>query len=710
MRTARPVRRFRLVLLLHVLIAALLPLSALSAGEAPALSVAGPVRATGLSANHAQGQTFLVWAVPPGSGWRYRVYRSANPLLAEADLATATLYAELGDSSALDVRLSRITGVLYGHVVHESPRRELEPGQGLCVVTPAAGLAYYAVTSQAAGQPEDRLLVAGDNSLAIPVTESLDTPVPVRQRDLAFNGRTVAVYTLFASHLDTPLFPAMANRAGVAFDCGIVQEVAGPAPGPLLLMPHARGGKFLDGAVGTRYPGEYVLALDDPLPNGENTFWYGYHPGYDVTRRDNQPPTSGAVVDYTFRRVRHTVDWALRAFPVDPDRVYAFGYSMGGIGSMEFAMWLPGRIAAVMTVLGKFDFSFLSEPDPTAWFNPTSNMRKTTDQMWGTVASGLTQPDGTPVYQQLNLSSLVTQAGPRDVPPVVAVNGKRDNVVGWAEKFSFYAAMRDTRRGGAFFWDANDHYGQHGPRLWQPMVDPASLYRFRRNVSYPGFTHCDLDAMPGDGTFASGDTVGCINGHLDWYEYPTDLPSVWQCIVSTRSLATALGTIAAPESCRADVTPNRVQRFRLPVGVRVPYKVYRQSDWALVQSGFSITDALGRPTVPQALIYRTGSVVMFGPIATLDAGAGQPGRRLSLALATNPVRGVLRFSVRWPEGTPGRVVLMDIAGRQVRPIYAGARPPGAEVSVPLGGLAPGLYLLHASAGGEYATQRVVVIH
>ena len=73
--------------------------------------------ATALAARHAQGQTFLTWSVPAGTGWRYRVYRSAFPITSELGLARATLYADLGDSTALDRRLSRLTGQLFGYVV-----------------------------------------------------------------------------------------------------------------------------------------------------------------------------------------------------------------------------------------------------------------------------------------------------------------------------------------------------------------------------------------------------------------------------------------------------------------------------------------------------------------------------------------------------------------------------------------------------------------
>jgi len=669
-----------------------------------------PQSIVGLHISHANGQTFVSWDPAGGSGWRYYVYRLNRPILTESDLQAATLLAIVGDSTACDKRLSAITGTTYAYVVDAFT--DLSPASGLYVHTPATpGMAYYAVTSQGVALPENRRLAPDENTSVTPVEELPHEPTLIYQRDVPYFDRVVSVYTLFTSHVDTPLFPAMSNRAGAAFDCGIV-HTPGNNPGLLLLKPHQRLGDFMNSSAGTRTPGEYVLALDDPLPNGENSFWFGYHPSYNATTTLNPTPTNGVVVDYTFRRVKFTLDWALKTFPIDAGRVYAFGYSMGGIGSLEFGLWMPEKIAAVMSCMGKFDFSFLDEP-VWSWFNPGHPMRATVDQMWGKVSSDLRMPDGQGVFERMNLGWIVSQAGARGVPPVIALNGKRDNVVGWAEKLPFYAAMQQHRHGGAFFWDNSDHYGVTIRRYWQPMVDPAYLYRYRSDRSYPAFTNCSLDNVPGSGMFASGDTIGTINGFMEWDTTLVDLPDMWQATLRMRSLlADGNITLPPPDSCRADVTPNRLQRFECTPGASVPFTVRRLPDLAVIQTGMAAVDGLGRPTALQVRIKKTGVLVTFGrqPNFTLDSGAPPSASRLRLALSSNPVRGVLRLSTGWPAGTAGRVDLMDVAGRLVKQLYEGPRPPAGELALDTGRLAPGLYLVHASAGAERMTQRVVVIH
>src|SRR5262249_11302633 len=153
-------------------------------------------------------------------------------------------------------------------------------------------------------------------------------------------------------------FPAMANRPGLAFDCAVTRGGLPPL-NSLMLALHARGGGFMQAAsVMSGRPGEWTLSLDDPVSTMDlHTFWYGYHEDYDVTRWKNSVPISGVVKPYTLRRVLHTLLWARRHFLVDTTRVYAYGYSMAGIGSTMVALRRPDLFAGMLEIVSKFDFS-----------------------------------------------------------------------------------------------------------------------------------------------------------------------------------------------------------------------------------------------------------------------------------------------------------------------------------------------------------------
>src|SRR5262249_50086759 len=155
------------------------------------------------------------------------------------------------------------------------------------------------------------------------------------------------LYTLWTWNQDVPGFPAMSNRAGWPYDCGVTH---GGPQGPAFVRPHPRAGNFLEQLLATGDPDEWVLGLDDYTLNAAvQTSWSGYHPGYAFRSDANVPPASGVVIDYTNRRVLYEIEWWRRTFDLDRTRHYAFGYSLGGTYAMHLALTRPDLIVAAMS-------------------------------------------------------------------------------------------------------------------------------------------------------------------------------------------------------------------------------------------------------------------------------------------------------------------------------------------------------------------------
>lgn len=668
---------------------------------------AGPLSpgVSGLVAQHHDGQTFLRWNAPPGRGWTYRLYASPAPIASAADLASATLIGTAGDSSACDARLSRLLGSPCGYRV-EPGGPELSPAGGLFVRTVLqGGASSYAVTAAPGGFAEDVTIVPGENALAAAVAESPAIPRPVYQRTVSLGGPPVQVWTLWTWHEDAPGFPAMAAVPGLAFDCGVV--VGGASQAPLAVGFHPNGGSLFDTVGGMGLPGEWVLALDDALPNGENTFWFGYHPSYDVRAGTNPPPLSGQVVNFTARRVDWTLDWARGSFPIDTARVCAFGYSMGAMGATQLAFRTPGKLAGLMSVIGQFDFSFVSDPIPNCWFNPGGPFRSATDRLWGTVGTNLPSAAGQPVFELLNGTRRVEDDEGADLPPMLVFNGRKDVTVGWAEKVRFWEAMQEHRRGSYFFWDNRDH-GVTGA-VWIPMQGPWYLDRFRSDRSFPALSNCDLDGALGDGSPADGDSVGTLNGFVEWAP-PEEDPQRWSVTLTLRGLALTTGAIPAPESALVDVTPRRLRAFAVAPNAGVPYRAVRVADGAVLASGVATADERGTVTVGGVRVLREGTRVDLGSPAVTGVGPGTAPARLRLACVT-PIRGrALEAAVDWPSGSDGRLELLDVGGRRVLTLFAGRPEAGRSRYVAReGALAPGLYFLVARCGAERAVRRVAVL-
>jgi len=557
---------------------------------------------TNLQAQHRNGQTFLTWDNASASGASYRVYRAATPFTQASDLSADKRLGTAAGNSSANTRLSGILNTTSYFRIDESAS-PLAAQNGLFVHTVMAeGNFYYAVTVVVNNQ-EVSTLTAGQNTLAAPAPEATGNPAPVLQQTTLQNGRNYEVYAHWVSPAGHAAYPAMTTGASVAFNFALLKRGTA-AQHPLLIRLHARGGNFLTGAVGTTNADEWLLSPDDYLPNDiRNTFWYGYHENFDF-QTGQGVPSSGVVQDYTVRRIRWLLDWVLRTFPIDRNRVYMTGGSMGGIGSFFLSMMMPDKIAAIYTTVPKFDFSFLTDPNPANIWNAGSPERTAGDRMWGTVATNLPSSEGLPVYDRLNAGVLARRLANTSLPVMIAFNGKNDTIVGWAEKIGFYRAMEESRHGGYFFWDSRTHNGQGAE--WQPQQSNSILYRFRLNQSYPAFSRANSNENPGDGHATSGDAVGSINGYLSWDENIVDTADRYEITVRLTDLQSTLGAMRAPDSATVDITPRRLQSLTVAAGQVFNFE-NRDSTGQVVQQGQITADRLGLLTVPQFRVTRNGA-------------------------------------------------------------------------------------------------------
>ncbi len=666
---------------------------------------------TGLSAQCRNGQTFITWTVPPGTDWIYKIYCSSSVILDETMLTSGRVVATVGDSTWCDKRLTSLSGITSAYVL-DSLAAPLQPTQGLFVDTPVAnGARYFAVTVQKSGTVADRTIVLGQNSLAQPVTEIVAEPRPVFQRMVQEAGCSGALYTLWVSNRATPYFPAMTNRRSKAFD-HIVHLGTPDSKHALMFLPHAYGGGFYPPAcVGE---GDYVLKLDDQVAvQDPYDFWFGFSEQYNPESYSNIVPTDGLVQDYTARRVLFTLLWARRTFPVDTTKVYVAGGSMGGICAVFLSLWHPNLIAAAWANVPLVSFASQSDPNPYALFNQGNHYRQGCDRFWGEVESDLRMADGGRVFERLDASTLAASHEGDFVPPLITFNGRNDQTVGWADKISFYRAMRDSRGGGTFYWDNRDHLTAIAS-AWKPMMDYGIpyMYRYRTNLSFPAFSNCSADWNPGNGQAMDGDSVGTINGYLDFDPAITDDPVRWIVRLGTRDPLSQWGKMIAPDSMTVNVTPRRLQRFLLTPGYAYPYTVQRAKNLAVVRQGMAFADGFGVVTIPGVKVYKDGSILTIGlpKVAEVGPGLTPLGPRPVIAPVPSPLRVDCAFAVTWIRGGNVSVDLLDLAGRRMKSLWQGGSPAGLQrLQLDLAGVPSGAYSIVAREGEAIAVRRIVVL-
>src|SRR5262249_30245216 len=102
----------------------------------------------------------------------------------------------------------------------------------------------------------------------------------------------------------------------------------------------------------------------------------------------------------------------------------------------------------------------------------------------------------------------------RDWPLVRTIDGKADTRVGWRSAVTLYAALRDTWRPSAGYFDERAH-AQRGH--WSPLERKLVERTCRERLDRPSLcvTRCSLDDDPGDGTRSLGATYGTIGGTVE---------------------------------------------------------------------------------------------------------------------------------------------------------------------------------------------------
>ncbi len=668
-------------------------------GFAPVPADAAPHTVTGLSARLRAGQIFLSWDGLAGSGWSYRVHHSVIPIDDAASLAASALLGVQRDSSAVDRRRTKVMRSLQTFRV-DSAAAPLESSAGLFVRTlETSGLGFYAVLAESSGGVPDPTIVLGANSLVIPVPEWPEAPLPIWKRHtiVPADGDD---YVLWVNDVDTPTIEAMANRPSTPTHLTLRRGLPGR---PLVLYGHSRGGNSYQSLLGSGYPGESILCIEDHLPTGDHAgfaFGYGQDDDPAVYWNASRPP-GGIVIDYVERRVRYVLDWSQRVLLPDPQRLYVWGGSMGGSLAFFLAYHEPDRVAASMGVIPKLSTAYT--PDSFL------DLRVSFDRIWGRIEDTPMGSHGIPVFDWMDGRWLAEHRRVRGAAPHSMFFGRADTIVGWPEKVAYAQAMQTHRIGGALFWDTWKHFDDQNATPWRNTQTTRRMHAFRLDRSFSALSRCSADGDMGDGSLATGDTMGTINGFLDWDTTMVDLPDRWECTLRTVSLPHRDGVFAAPDSARVDVTPRRVQQFLIAMGVPYSFEVHDVVSGALLESGERFADGDALLTIERVPVTASGSRLTITHATTSTPGSQIAPRGPSIRLAANPLRRSTQFRVAWPISDEARVRLIDAAGRVIRLLHQGPVGPLSTLFLDTGALAPGLYWIEARQGDTRGLRRIVVL-
>ena len=441
----------------------------------------------------------------------------------------------------------------------------------------------------------------------IEVVDSIRPPEPVVTKIEEHDQYTrVTISQTTDDYLDSP---GNAGRSFVAV-ATIPHAATADAPAPVRVYLHGIGASPAVAGSGT----EFRVAPHDP----DDTYWYGY----DAALADDDPDAepAGDVPDYTQRRVMHLLGWVLETYPeADETRAYVTGGSMGGAGAMQIGLWYARHFAYIGS-------SF-------AQAIPRNHRPARLGQL-----EGLWGPSDGPLWDAIDLTRMLRDSAEARDQYLFTRHGKDDSTIHFGAAVlpspltgaGLYDTLQELGVGHLSVWDEGGH-GPGDPLLggswwdddFSPMHDDMTF--LRSDLAFPAFTLSSADGDPGDGggngkqswsvnagfagtvevvgdTGWNGEIAGALNRFLRWDAVAT--------VDTLERFALPLhvhdGDGKDPPKAGypsqgdrfdgelpvvVDVTPRRLQAFRVQPGERVV--------WSFGQQRGEVTaDATGSLRVP----------------------------------------------------------------------------------------------------------------
>ena len=310
--------------------------------------------------------------------------------------------------------------------------------------------------------------------------------------------------------------------------------------------------------------------------NEAQDWWWGGNSAKGAVR----PGRDGLDLQPVEHRVMDTIAWVMKHYPIDPERVYAVGNSMGGSGALGIAMRRGDVFAAVAV-------------------NVPAGCAHIADRL------GF---DGTP---------------PSDLPePPVLVDYSAQNDAWSAGHERLYRGMRARRYALIGYFGCFGHENDHEKiRAVNDLFDAFDITTLRRSDPYPAFTNATTDdPIPwGEGGEILHDRPGQVNAFFRWAE-AAETENSASLTLRLVSAAECKTRVALPREATADLTLRRLSRFRVAAGEHL---FYEYGD----RRGSVVADRDGHITLPAVSVTVTPTVLRVFRKEESDASNSDTDRR-----------------------------------------------------------------------------------
>lgn len=303
---------------------------------------------------------------------------------------------------------------------------------------------------------------------------------------------------------------------------------------PLYVVLHSAGHDVISCVKCTRTVGNhdiyhtpdnfYALYVDCRRNMGD--WWWG---GLHINDANLTKKNSGGSPTPAEKRVMDTVQWVIKKYEIDPNRVYLAGNSMGGSGTLGIGMRNGDVFAAIKA-------------------NVPAGIEHVSQRMF---FPPLSIPDGVKLP---------------DPPIAVDYSGQNDS---WSIGHDRFAkAMNDRKYALYFYWGPFGHANNHASiEKVNDLVNSFDWLNVKKNEAYPVFANGDSNSkLPWPDVKAEKPQVsGQVNAFYRWKNISDtkDQLEMSLFLLSAKDLKTSF---KIPEVSTADVSIRRLQNLRIKPG------------------------------------------------------------------------------------------------------------------------------------------------
>lgn len=400
--------------------------------------------------------------------------------------------------------------------------------------------------------------------------------------------------------------------------------------------------------------------------------------------------TGDSVVNYTEHRNILSILFVIDSLRGDRERVWGYGHSMGGSGSLSLGMRYPSLFSMIYGCQPATDYG---NPEFT-WHGNVSGSYGTLEQNLPIVNLPFNRPDfpeldhltkynGTPVFDWQNPRKQLELRVGDDMALLCLTHGRKDESIDWeTQGRPFLEPLLNSKRPFKYIVNDAGHNWQsfnaiYYSQLWHNGQQYGTWFDFPISTSMPGFSGIDI----------ADDTVGSYLYKTTW-EVIQDEPGTWEMAINTVN-----------EVC--NITPRRCQNFYANPGDSFDYYL---NDTKIAEV---IADQDGLVTAMDVDLTENGIVKLINtyraPTSISDKPVSGTSAKSLVRIQTDNEISVQYTGIG--NGTVG-FTLFDTRGRVVGQTQK-INSVNGLAKASWSGQAPGVYLVHVAGRNGTVTEKIV---